>query len=93
MNIISSIIQHELIGLEAKVVKSSNPYNMGISGRVMDETRNTLVILHRDKEKVIVKNSAGFQFTLPDGTVVEVDGKVLVGRPEDRLKRAVRRRW
>ena len=93
MSLVSSIIQHELIGLEAKVVKSTNPCNVGISGRVIDETRNTLVILHKGEEKVIVKNLVVFQFTLPDGTVVEVDGKTIVGRPEDRLKKVVRRRW
>jgi len=88
-----SILQHEFIGLKAKVVQGSNPSYIGILGRVLDETRNTFTILHKEKEKVIVKETSVFHFTLPDETVIEVDGKVLVGRPEDRVKKVVRRRW
>jgi ribonuclease P protein subunit POP4 len=93
MNLTPSIVQHEFIGLEAKVVKSSNPQIVGISGKVVDETRNTLTILHSDKRKFIVKDTAVFEFVLPDGTVVEIDGKVIMGRPEDRIKKRPRRLW
>jgi ribonuclease P protein subunit POP4 len=62
-------------------------------GRVIDETRNTFTILHKGEKKVVVKEVAVFHFTLPDGTVIEIDGKVMVGRPEDRIKRRIRRRW
>ena len=40
-----SIVQHEFIGLEATVVKNSNPTAVGISGKVVNETRNTFTIL------------------------------------------------
>ena len=93
MKITASIVQHEFIGLETKVVRSSNPHVVGISGRVVDETRNTFIILHDNKEKVVVKDTAIFDFVLPDGTVVEMDGKVIMGRPEDRLKKRPRRLW
>ncbi|OYT43578.1 ribonuclease P protein subunit [Candidatus Bathyarchaeota archaeon] len=93
MKVTPAILQHEFIGLNAKVVESKNPYYKGIEGRVVDETRNTFTILHEGEKKIIVKDVAVFHFTLPDGTVVEVDGRVLVGRPEDRVKRRVRRRW
>jgi ribonuclease P protein subunit POP4 len=93
MNVTPSIVQHEFIGLETKVVKSSNPHVVGIAGKVVDETRNTLTILHSGKRKVIVKDTAVFDFVLPDGTVVEIDGKVIMGRPEDRIKKRPRRLW
>ncbi len=93
MKITPSILQHEFIGLRAKVVQSSNPSCVGICGRVLDETRNTFTILHKQEEKTVVKVISVLHFTLPDGTVVEVDGKVLVGRPEDRVKRVSRRHW
>jgi ribonuclease P protein subunit POP4 len=93
MNVTPSIVQHEFIGLETKVVKSSNPHVVGISGKVVDETRNTLTILHSGKRKVIVKDTAVFDFVLPDGTVVEINGKVIMGRPEDRIKKRPRRLW
>lgn len=93
MKITPSILRSELIGLNVKVVDSSHPGYVGISGKVMDETRNTLTILHNGKRKVVVKDVAVFHFTMPDGTVVEIDGKVIVGRPEDRLKKRIRRLW
>jgi ribonuclease P protein subunit POP4 len=93
MNVTPSIVQHEFIGLEAKVVKSLNPHVVGIAGKVVDETRNTFTILHGGGRKVIVKDTAVFEFVLPDGTVVEIDGKVIVGRPEDRIKKRPRRLW
>jgi ribonuclease P protein subunit POP4 len=88
-----SIVQHEFIGLEATVVKSSNPSVVGISGKVVDETRNTFTILQDDKRKVVVKDTSVFNFVIPDGTVVEIDGKVLVGRSDDRIKKRPRRLW
>jgi len=93
MKITASIVQHEFIGLETKVVKSSNPHVVGIAGRVVDETRNTFTILQNDDRKVVVKDTAVFDFVLPDGTVVEIDGKVIIGRPEDRIKKRPRRLW
>jgi ribonuclease P protein subunit POP4 len=42
---------------------------------------------------MVVKDSSVFHFTMPDGTIVEVDGKVILGRPEDRLKKKIKRRW
>lgn len=89
----AAIVQSELIGLKAKVVKSSNPSYVGISGVVVDETRNTLVIRQDNRDRVVVKDQAVFQFTLSDGTVMEVEGSVILGRPEDRVKKQVRRRW
>lgn len=93
MKVTPAILQHDLIGLNAKVIKSTNSDYVNITGKVLDETRNTVTILHRNKKKIIIKNAAVFHFTLPDGTIVEVDGKVIVGRPEDRIKKRVKRRW
>ena len=93
MRVTPDIVQRELIGLDAKVVRSSHPGYVGIAGRVLDETRNTVIILHENKKKIILKSTAVFHFTMPDGTIVEIDGKTIIGRPEDRIKKRVRRRW
>jgi len=93
MKVTPAVLQQCFIGLNAKVTKSANPEHTSINGRVIDETRNTLVILHKGKEKTIMKDVAVFHFTLPDGTVVEIDGKAIVGRPENRVKKKVKRRW
>jgi ribonuclease P protein subunit POP4 len=94
MTVTPSIVQHEFIGLKTKVVKSPNPDVVGITGKVVDETRNTFTISRDDCEKkVVIKDTAVFEFVMPDGTVVEMDGKVMMGRPEDRLKKRPRRLW
>ncbi|RLF20761.1 MAG: ribonuclease P protein subunit [Thermoprotei archaeon] len=90
----TNIYRHELIGLHAEVVDSKNKYLVGIKGLVIDETKNMLVILDKDgKSKIIPKSVCTFRFTLPDGTLVDVLGSLIVGRPEDRLKKVIRRRW
>jgi len=94
MKNLSYILQDEFIGLKLKVVKSTNPSCIGLSGRVIDETKNTFKILRKNgEEKILIKENCVFHFTLPDKTVIEVDGKVLIGRPEDRVKKIIRRRW
>jgi ribonuclease P protein subunit POP4 len=93
MNALATIVQGELIGLDAKIVKSTNPSNIGISGKVIDETRNTLVIRQNEENRVVIKETAVFQFALPNGTMVEVMGTAISGRSEDRVKRKPKRRW
>lgn len=93
MNITPDIVKYEFIGLEIKVVHSSNPHVVGIAGRVVDETHNTFTISKNGKRKVIVKDTAIFNFVMPNGTVVEINGKVIMGRSEDRIKKRLRRIW
>jgi ribonuclease P protein subunit POP4 len=93
MKVTPDIIQYEFIGTEAKVSKSTHPGYVGILGKIIDETRNTFTILHEEKRKKVIKGSAVFHFKFSDGTIVEIDGKLLVGKPEDRLKKRVRRLW
>jgi ribonuclease P protein subunit POP4 len=93
MRITPGIIQSELIGVQAMVVKSPNVNYMGLAGKVIDESKNTLTILDESKSKKLVKDSCIFNFTMNDNTVVEIDGSLLVGRPEDRLKKTIKRLW
>ena len=93
MKVTPAIIQHEFIGLEVKIVKSFNPDYIGIAGTLIDETRNTFIISQNNKRKTVIKDQAVFHFTLPDTTIIEIDGKVLKGRPEERLKKRIRRLW
>lgn len=93
MRDLSHILQDEFIGLNLKVVKCTNPSCIGLSGKIIDETKNTFKIICGGEEKVLIKENCIFHLTLPDKTIIEVDGKVLIGRPEDRVKKVVRRRW
>jgi len=87
-----NLIRHELIGLNVKIVRDSNSCNLNLSGTVVDETRNTLTIMQDSVQKMISKNNALFQFSLPTQDV-QVKGLSLLGRPEDRVKKTIKRRW
>ncbi len=85
-----NIIRHELIGLPATVEDSSNKSNIGISGKVINETKNLITIRTRKGDKRIQKKSSKFIFKLKDKKVV-VDGNYLVAKPEDRVKKKVKK--
>jgi ribonuclease P protein subunit POP4 len=93
MKVTPDVIRQEFIGTEGRIARSQHADYVGISGLVVDETKNTFVIQYEGKMKTVVKDSAVFHFKFPDGTVVEIDGKLLVGKPEDRLKKTVKRLW
>jgi ribonuclease P protein subunit POP4 len=80
-----NILRHELIGLEVLVTGASNPALRGLSGRIIDETRNTLVIRCDHGTKRVQKDGTRFRLTLPDGVLVEIDGSALVMAPEKRI--------
>lgn len=93
MKVTPDIISHEFIGTNALVAQSQHQGYVGLHGRVVGETRNTLTLLSDGHAKNIVKEFSVFEFTFDDGTAVDIDGKLLVGRPEDRLKKCVKRLW
>jgi len=93
MKVTTDIIRDEFIGTEGRVAESRHADYVGLSGQVLDETKNTFTIIQAGKAKNVIKEAAVFHFKFPDGTVIEIDGKLLVGRPEDRLKKSVKRLW
>ncbi len=74
---------HELVGEEVCVVKSTQKENVGITGIIVDETKSTLRIAHNDKIKILLKGT--LQLKLIKSGII-VDGKILIKRPEERLK-------
>lgn len=83
-----NIVRHELISLPVRISKSTDPTLKNLRGKIIDETYNTIKIETKNgKEKIIPKKNTIFIFTLPNRLRVEVDGKVLIGRPEDRIKK------
>lgn len=86
----SNILLHELIGLEAEVIDSRNRSQVGIRGRIIDETMKTLLLETPKGRKRVFKRDVKLLVELPDGTLVLVEGRELLGRPEDRLKKKLR---
>jgi len=89
-----NIFRHEFVGLHVEVVASSHEGYKGLKGRVVDETKNTIKFEDvQGNEKIIPKKVAVFEFTLPNGVKVEVNGKVIAMRPENRIKKRYKKNW
>jgi ribonuclease P protein subunit POP4 len=84
--------RHEFIGLSVVVAGSTNPSQKGMRGRVIDETKNTIVITDGDRGRRLQKPGLTLRFTLPDSSSIEVTGEEMRGRPVDRVKKNGRRR-
>ncbi len=82
-----NLLQHELIGLKAEVVECTDPTKKGKKGVIMNETKNTLTLKHGGELKTIPKKEITLSITLPEGEDVKVEGRKLVARPEDRVKK------
>jgi ribonuclease P protein subunit POP4 len=80
-----NVLRHELIGLDVLVSGATNPKQKGLSGRIIDETRNLLVIETPRGIKRIAKMHSTFRVSLPSMELVEIDGSVLVLAPEKRI--------
>ena len=86
------IIHHELVGLHVKVVDSTDPSIVNLQGRIIDETRNTFIIEKEDgNTKTLVKENCIFSFEYETNKRVKVSGKLLIARPEDRLKKKMKK--
>ncbi len=103
-----NIIHHELIGLDTKVVESTNSSLIGIEGRIIDETKNMLTIRTGVQAKKVSKSCSSFMFTIPslvrtahqtvDGKrylpmTLKVDGRLLLSQPENRIQTKFKRKF
>lgn len=87
------IIMHELVGRDVHIVQSTDSKRVCTQGVIRTETREMIGIESDTKMVMVPKRNCVFDITLPDGTKVRIDGKLLQGRPEDRMKRRLRRSW
>lgn len=87
-----TLTRHELTGLPVTVEAAANEDAVGIAGRVVEETTNTLAIRAGDgplgdvdePTRRVPKRGTTFTFELPDGSRVRVDGERLIARPARR---------
>lgn len=74
------MLRKELIGCDIEVEKNK------VSGKVIDETKNMLIIETREgKKKKFIKRNNVFKIVI-NGKIVKVNGKKLSLRPEERIK-------
>lgn len=82
----NSIIRHELIGLGIEVTASKNKSLAGLKGKIVDETKNTLKVRAGSRVLTVMKNAIMFKANI-NGKNIEIDGRCLMARPEDRIKK------
>ncbi len=82
-----NLLRHELIGLNAEVIASSHVGYEGIQGKIVDETKNMLKICDGILEKQVPKEVVILSIRLSDGYSQTINGKALVRRPIERVKR------
>jgi ribonuclease P protein subunit POP4 len=75
-----ALLKGKLVGLNAKVAGTE------IEGKIVDESRNMLIVEQNGKKKKIIKNSNEFEIIIKNQKI-KIDGKNLVGRPEERIKK------
>lgn len=75
------MIRQELVGRTAHVVDAKNQDLVGLTGMVIDETKETLRIRTDRGEKTLIKEQITIEV---DG--VQIDGQYLTARPEKRTK-------
>ncbi len=79
---------HELIGLRVRIVTHSDPSLVGRYGTVVWETAKTLIIKEPSgREITVLKHDGVFEFELPSGEHVVVEGLRILGRPDNRVKK------
>ncbi len=71
----------EIIGKTIKVVESKNKSNIGMEGKIIDETKKTIVVKTKKGEKKLLKNNITIMINNQ-----KIKGQMLMKRPEERIK-------
>ena len=81
---VNALLNQSWIGRDMVITSSPDAALIGRSGLIIDETRETIIILENDREVVLGKNSIEFNIGGSNATVV---GTLLRQRSEDRIYR------
>lgn len=76
-----------LCGYNVKIIKSKLPEFQNVKGKIEDETAKMLKLNIDNKKIWVQKKGQIFRIEFEDGTKTRIDGKILEGTPEKRLKR------
>jgi len=77
-----------------QIIEAKNKTLEGLKGKIVDETKNTFAIETTKGLKKILKKEVTLLFKTKSGSV-KIEGEVLVGRPEERIKQKKKlvKRW
>ena len=76
---------------DVAVVRASNPSLVGITGLIIDETRNTVRVKTESGLKMMGKKGITLRTRLPGKKVVDLDGSALLMAPERRTTMRIRK--
>ncbi len=79
-----TIVNHEMIGLYTTIVESANRQIVGLSGKIVDETKSTFVLETVNGIKMIPKEHSNWKF-ICDGKLVVVKGSSILKRSYERM--------
>ena len=79
-----NITSHELIGLQTRIIESSNLQLVGLNGTIIDETKSMLKINTTKGRKLVPKDTSVWEFRIGQRSIA-VQGTKITKRPFDRI--------
>lgn len=77
-------IANELIGLNAKIINSTDSAKTGLKGEIWFETKNTFELMTKKGKKIVPKKESVFEI---ESEII--NGNEILFRPEQRTKKVV----
>ncbi len=78
----------ELIGRQCKIAAANDAGIVGLAGEVVDETLHTLTLRQEGGRRIqLAKSGATFSFLGSQGDWIDIEGRAIEFRPEDRPKK------
>jgi len=81
---VDTISRHEFIGLETKIINSSNPQVIGLNGTIINETKSMFTLSTEKGMKMIPKLTNDWVFSIK-GNELTVKGTAITKRPHERI--------
>jgi len=75
---------HEFIGLDVEIIQSSNTQQVGMKGRIVDETKSVFVLSSENEIKKLPKENAVWRFSLGKKKI-DLNGNMISKRSFERL--------
>ncbi len=90
MDHVTKLLKGELIGKKLRLIRDSG--GIALTARIIDETKNTLVVEANNKKKRISKALYTLEFDEGE-RLIRVSGRLFLKRPEERIKSKLMKRW
>jgi RNase P/RNase MRP subunit p29 len=82
-----NVLSQGIIGLQAKILESTDSTIQGIAGTIVFETKNTIFIRKDSVIMQVAKSVAKKLEIQTSSCACFISGSALIGRPEDRISR------